>query len=142
MASLLPALFVGAQDIAGLRRSGCAGGYVVLSGVNAGQPGESISALSLPAGQSRTLSGRIGGFTVQSHPQPFTLQGASPVTGIRVTVPATPVRAGEAFALKVEVAPNTPVNSYTVGVRAVTQQQGRAIEASGTLELNVRPAAP
>ncbi|WP_221091622.1 hypothetical protein [Deinococcus aquaedulcis] len=140
VASLLPALFVGAQDIAGLRRSGCAGGYVVLSTVNVGQPGESISALSVPAGETRVLSARIGGFTPTSHPGAFTVEGASPVPGVRVSVPSAPVRAGEPFTVTVAVDRRTPVNTYTVGVKTVTQQEGRALEATGTLELNVRPA--
>ncbi|PTA68633.1 hypothetical protein [Deinococcus arcticus] len=142
VASLLPALFVGAQDIAGLRRSGCAGGYVVLAQARAGQPAESIRTLSVPAGQTRVLQARIGGFTPQSHPGPFTVEGASPVPGVRVAVPRTPVRVGDSFTVTVQVDPRTPVNSYTLGVRAVTRQGERPVEAAGTLELNVRPATP
>ncbi|MBZ9750018.1 hypothetical protein K7W42_03980 [Deinococcus sp. HMF7604] len=140
VASLLPALFVGAQDIGGLRRSGCAGGYVVLATLQGGQPGDSISTLSLPAGGTRTLSARIGGFTSQTHPGVFTLTGASSAPGLQVSLPRTQVRAGELFTLTVRASPATPVNSYTVGVRAVTTQQDHKAEATATLEVNVRPA--
>ena len=62
--------------------------------------------------------------------------------GVVVTVGLTQVHAGEDFPLTVRVLPNTPVNSYTAGVNAVITQDGKRIEASGTLELNIRPRQP
>lgn len=142
VASLMPALFVGAQDIGGLRRTGCAGGYVVISEVVNGQRGESISALALAAGTERTLTARVGGYTRQTHPGLFTVSGAASTPGVVVTVGRTQVHAGEDFPVTVRVLPNTPVNSYTAGVNAMITQDGKRIEASGTLELNIRPRQP
>ncbi|UBV42427.1 hypothetical protein LAJ19_12470 [Deinococcus taeanensis] len=142
LASLFPALFVGAQDIGQLRRSGCAGGYVLLTEPVNGQPGDSISSLSLPVGTERTLLARVGGYTAQTHPGVFTVRGASTAGGVSVTPGRTQVRAGEPFPVTIRVARGTPVNSYTATVSAATQQDGRKVEASGTLDLNVRPAQP
>lgn len=136
VSSLLPALYVGAQDIAALRRSGCAGGYIVFAPAG----GESLNSLSIQAGGARELTGRIGGFTPQTHPGQFTLQAQSNTPGLSVTLPKTSVRAGEIFPIQIRVEPKTGINTYTVGVQATTTQAGKALSAGSTLEVNVRPA--
>ncbi|GGO34420.1 hypothetical protein [Deinococcus humi] len=136
LASLLPALYVGARDIAGLRGSGCAGGYVVIA--PAGQ--ESISSLILRVGESRELTGRIGGFSARDYPGEFKLNGQGNAAGIVVTLPKTAVRAGEEFPLTVTVQPGTGINTYTVGIQGTSVRNGQTVSADGTLEVNVRPA--
>lgn len=136
VASLLPALYVGARDIAGLRGSGCAGGYIVLAPAGA----ESISSLTLRVGESRTLTGRIGGFSARDYPGDFKLNGQGSAAGVVVTLPRVAVRAGEVFPLTVTVQPGTGINTYTAGVQGTTVRDGRAVSADGTLEINVRPA--
>ncbi|MBB6017617.1 hypothetical protein [Deinococcus radiopugnans] len=136
VASLLPALFVGARDIAVLRGSGCAGGYVVLAPAG----GDSISSVTLRVGESRELTGRIGGFTAQDYPGEFTLSGQGSAAGIVVTLPKTTARAGEVFPLTITVQPGTGINTYTAGVQGRVVRDGRTISADGTLEVNVRPA--
>ncbi|OLV19505.1 hypothetical protein [Deinococcus marmoris] len=136
VSSLLPALYVGARDISALRGSGCAGGYVVIAPAG----GESISSLTLRIGESRQLTGRIGGFNVRDYPGEFKLNGQGSATGIVVTVPKTTVRAGEVFPLTVTIQPGSGINTYTVGVQATTVKNGRTVSADGTLELNARPA--
>ncbi|ANE44560.1 hypothetical protein [Deinococcus puniceus] len=140
VASLMPALSVGARDIGALRGSGCAGGYVVLSA--SGGPTDrssSISTLSLRVGESRTLSGRVGGYTPSTHPGLFTLAADSNTPGITVQLPKTQVRAGEVFPVTVSVKAGTGVNSYTVGVQARQIVDGKSVAAVGTLEVNARP---
>ncbi|GGR61911.1 hypothetical protein GCM10008959_24910 [Deinococcus seoulensis] len=141
LASLLPALYVGAQDIGGLRRTGCAGGYVVVSRLEGnGQAGGSVSSVSLVAGTSQELTARVGGYTQQTHPGVFTVRAQGSAPGINVTVTPERVRAGEPFRLTVSAAASAPVNTYTVGVSARTAQGGKTVEATGTIEVNVRPA--
>ena len=141
VASLLPALYVGAQDIGELRRTGCAGGYVVVSRVAAdGQPGGSISSLRLEAGSSVTVTARVGGYTTQTHPGVFTVQAQTAAPGVTVTPGRTQVRVGEDFPVTVTVPATTPVNTYTIGIGAREAGGDRPAEAAGTLELNVRPA--
>lgn len=140
VASLMPALSVGARDIGALRGSGCAGGYVVLSA--SGGPTDrssSISTLSLRVGESRTLTGRVGGYTPTTHPGLFTLAADSNTSGITVVLPKTQVRAGEVFPVTVSIKADTGVNSYTVGVQARQIVDGRSVAAVGTLEVNARP---
>lgn len=137
VASLLPALFVGARDIAALRGQGCAGGYIVF----APQGGSSVSTLTLPAGSSRTLTGRVGGYTARTHPGVFTLRAQSSAAGVTVTLPRATVRVGEVFPVVVTAAPDTGVNTYTAGVEATTTQDGRTDTASSALEIDVRPAS-
>ncbi|GGL82292.1 hypothetical protein GCM10010840_20010 [Deinococcus aerolatus] len=136
MASLMPALFVGARDIAGLRGSGCAGGYVVLAPAG----GDSVSSITLRVGESRELTGRVGGFTPQEYPGEFRLNGQGSAADIVVTLPRTAVRAGEVFPLTVTVQPGAGVNTYTAGIQATILKDGRTVSADGTLEINVRPA--
>ncbi|GAA5437954.1 hypothetical protein [Deinococcus aquaticus] len=141
LASLLPALYVGAQDIGGLRRTGCAGGYVVVSRLDsAGQAGGSVSSVSLVAGTSQELTARVGGYTPQTHPGVFTVRAQGSAPGINVTVTPDRVRAGQPFRLTVSAAPGAPVNTYTVGVSARTPQGEKTVEAAGTIEIDVRPA--
>ncbi|GAA0510931.1 hypothetical protein [Deinococcus depolymerans] len=141
VASLLPALYVGAQDIGQLRRSGCAGGYVVVSRPAVdGRAGGSVSSVALEAGSAVTLSARVGGYTPQTHPGVFTVQVQSSAPGVTVTPGRTRVRVGEAFPVRVTVSAATPANTYTVGIGARTVRDGQTAEATGTLELNVRPA--
>ncbi|MFK7602548.1 hypothetical protein ACI3L1_10090 [Deinococcus sp. SM5_A1] len=136
VASLMPALFVGARDISKLRGSGCAGGYIVIA--PAGQ--ESISSLTLRIGESRELTGRIGGFNEQNYPGEFKLSGQGSATDIVVTLPKTAVRAGEVFPLTITAQPGSGINTYTAGVQATTVKNGRTVSADGALEINVRPA--
>ena len=136
VASLLPALYVGARDIAVLRGEGCAGGYIVFAPAG----GASVSSLSLPVGTTRDLTGRIGGYTRTTHPGTFTLQAQSSTPGITVTLPRTAVRAGEVFPVRITAAPDTGVNTYTVGVQATTTREGKVASASSSLDIDVRPA--
>lgn len=134
VASLLPALAVGAADIGKLRTEGCAGGYLVLS-----EPGrKSVNRVQIREGGARTLSGRIGGYQVQGRPGPFTLRATSSNPLITVRVMPPQVRAGEVFSLSIEAAPKTPINLYTVRVSA--QQSTPGISGAETaLEVSVRP---
>ncbi|MBB5377417.1 hypothetical protein HNQ07_002909 [Deinococcus metalli] len=136
VASLLPALYVGARDIAVLRGEGCAGGYIVFASAG----GSSVSTLSLPAGSARDLTGRVGGYTPGTHPGVFTLEAQSSTPGLQVSLPRTTVRAGEVFPVRITAVPSAGVNTYTVGVRATTTQDGRTATASSSLEVDVRPA--
>lgn len=136
VASLLPALYVGASDIAALRRSGCAGGYIVFAPAG----GESVNSLSLMVGETKTITGRIGGFTTQTHPQAFTLQAQSSTPGVVITLPKTTVQAGEIFPVQISVQAGTGVNTYVVGVQASTAQGSKTVSANANLEVNVRPA--
>jgi len=140
VASLLPALSVGARDIGALRGTGCAGGYVVLS--VAGGPNDrssSISTLSLRVGESRTLTGRVGGYTPTTHPGLFTLAAESDTPGITVQLSKKQVRAGEQFPVQINIKEGTGVNTYTVGVQATQTRNGQSVAAVGTLEVNARP---
>lgn len=140
VASLMPALSVGARDIGALRGSGCAGGYVVLS--TSGGPADrssSITTLSVRVGESRTLSGRVGGYTPTTHPGLFTLAADSNTPGITVQLSKTQVRAGETFPVVVSVKADTGVNTYTVAVQARQLVGGKSVAAVGTLEVNARP---
>lgn len=147
-ASLLPALFVGVQDIGRLRGNGCAGGYIVFTAQGAGRAGESapaqksVSALSLMAGSARNLTGRMGGHRTQDYPEPFFLSARSSAPGVRVTLPQTRVRAGETFPVVVQAVAGTGVNTYTVVLTARSTQGERAVTAAGTLDITVRRAAP
>lgn len=135
VASFLPALAVGARDIGMLRATGCAGGYVVIAPAG----GRSVAEVNVRAGESLTLTARVGGYTPQSHPGTFALRTQSPAPGITLTLPRTSARAGEAVPLRVMVAGGTPANSYTVGVQGVQRREGQSFEALGTLTVNVRP---
>lgn len=136
VASLLPALFVGARDISALRSTGCAGGYVVLTQTD----GESISSLTLRVGESRELTGRIGGFNTQNYPGQFKLNGQGSAAGVVVTLPKTAVEAGEVFPITITIQPGTGINTYTAGVQGTLVKNGRTVSADGSLELNVRAA--
>ncbi|MFC6665695.1 hypothetical protein ACFP9V_10330 [Deinococcus radiopugnans] len=102
--------------------------------------GDSISSVTLRVGESRELTGRIGGFTAQDYPGEFTLSGQGSAAGIVVTLPKTTARAGEVFPLTITVQPGTGINTYTAGVQGRVVRDGRTISADGTLEVNVRPA--
>ena len=132
VASLVPSLYVSALDIGKLRTGGCAGGYLVLS--TAGE--KSVSRVQLRAGESRELQGRIGGYTRDTHPGTFQLQGKSSVPGIQVILPRPQTRVGETFPVRIVAAPGMPINTYTVNVVAT---QGQGIGAPATLEVDVRP---
>ena len=143
-ASLFPALFFGARDIAGLRNYGCAGGYLVI-----GPPGgKGVSELTLRAGETRRLALRIGGFDVKGRPDAFTLSAAA-TNPERASVPplkasldrSAGVRLGQSVPLTLSADLGGPTQQYTVTVNAV-QTGGRT--ASGTLTVNVqgRPKEP
>lgn len=135
VASFLPGLFLGARDIGELRTIGCAGGYVVIS-----TPGtKSVSSVEIPQGQTKELIARIGGFNKQTHPDPFTLQAASSTPKISVKLGKTQVYAGESFPLQVTVAPNAPINTFTVGVQATQMHGGKSVGANTSIDVNVRP---
>lgn len=135
VASFLPALAVGAQDIGVLRATGCAGGYVVIAPAGGG----SLTEVNLSAGETLDLTARIGGYTAQSHPGAFTLNTESATPGITLRLPRTTAPAGETVPLRVTVAAGTPPNTYTVGVQGVQRREGKVAEAVGTLTVNVRP---
>lgn len=135
VASFLPALAVGARDIGVLRATGCAGGYVLIAPAGGG----SVNEVNVRAGETLNLTARVGGYTPQSHPGPFTLSTESSAPGITLSLPRTAAPAGEAVPLRVTVAEGTPPNTYTVGVQGVQRQAGTVAEAVGTLTLNVRP---
>lgn len=136
VASLMPALYVGARDIGELRTTGCAGGYVVLA-----TPGtRSVSTLSLRGGESRELTGRIGGYTPQTHPGTFRLAAQSSTPSVVVTLPKAAVQAGEVFPVQVTVLKGAAINTFTAGVQATQMApDGRTLAADGTLEIDVRP---
>lgn len=137
VSSLLPALYVGAQDIAGLRRVGCAGGYVVF----APRGGESVSSVAVPRGGQTALTLRIGGYTPQTHPGAFALRAESSTPGVRVALAQPTARAGETVGMTVSVAPDAPVNTYTVGVQATQRRDGQTYVADASLDVTVRPVA-
>ncbi|MFC4638091.1 hypothetical protein [Deinococcus hohokamensis] len=137
LASLLPALAVGAQDIGQLRGRGCAGGYVVFT-EGTGAQARSVSSLSLTPGSTQRLTGRIGGYQRATYPEPFLLSAQSSAAGLQVSLPRTRVRAGESFPVIVQVAPGAAVNTYTAGVGARTTHQGKQIVATGTLDITLR----
>ncbi|MFC4426660.1 hypothetical protein [Deinococcus navajonensis] len=139
LSSLLPALALGAQDIGQLRGHGCAGGYVVFT-EETGQEARPVSSLNLTAGSTRRLTGRIGGYQRQTYPELFLLSAQSSAPGLLVKLPRTQVRAGEAFAVILQVQPGAAVNTYSAGVRATTTHQGQQLVATGTLDLNLRRA--
>lgn len=135
VASLFPALYLGVRDIGELRHIGCAGGYVIVA-----QPGgKSISTLTLGGGETKTLTGRLGGYTPQSHPGPFTLAAQSTTPDVTVTLPKTSVLVGEEFPIQVTARKGTPVNTYTAGINATGQKDGREVTASGTFGVKVNP---
>jgi len=141
VASLFPALFFGARDIAGLRNFGCAGGYVVISPVG----GKGFSEMTLAAGTSTPLRLRVGGFDVKTRPDRFTVaaQATNPLneTPAPVTVAVTQqtgVRLGQEVPVTVTADPGGPTQQYTVNVN-VTQDGGRT--ATGTLTVNVEGRA-
>ncbi|EYB67128.1 hypothetical protein DEIPH_ctg051orf0040 [Deinococcus phoenicis] len=135
VASFLPALAVGARDIGVLRATGCAGGYIILAPAG----GSSVSEVNVRAGDTLDLTLRVGGYTPQSHPGPFALSTASSAPGITLTLPRREAAAGEVVPLRVNVAANTPPNTYTVGVQGVQRRDTRSFEAVGTLSVNVQP---
>ena len=134
VASFLPGLFLGARDIGALRTIGCAGGYIVLA-----TPGtKSVSSLTLRGGETRELTGRIGGFTPKTHPEVFTLRGEATSPSLTVTLPKTQVKAGESFLVQITAAPNMPLNTFQAGVEARQTVGGKTYIADGLLEINVR----
>ena len=137
VASLFPALFFGARDIAGLRNFGCAGGYVVLSPVG----GKGFSETTLQAGSSQALNLRVGGFDVKARPDRFTVQAAAtnPLNAVPAPLSVTlgqssNLKLGQEVPLTISAAVNGPTQQYTLNVN-VTQEGGRS--ASGSLTVNV-----
>ena len=133
VASFLPALAVGVRDISLLRSTGCAGGYVVI----APEGRRSVGEVTVQAGGSLDLTARVGGYTPQSHPGPFALRARSSSPGITLTLGQTNAPAARPVPLRITVAPDTPVNSYTAVVQGVQRREGRTYEAEGTLTVNV-----
>lgn len=137
VASLLPALAVGAQDIGQLRGRGCAGGYVVFTEGRGGDR-RSVSSLNLAPGSTRQLTGRIGGYQRANYPEQFLLSAQISAPGLLVRLPRTQVQAGEPFPVIVQVGPGAAVNTYTAGIGARATHHGRQIVATGTLDLTLR----
>lgn len=133
-ASLVPALAVGARDIGVLRASGCAGGYVVMS-----RGGHPVAELVVDAGSTLDLTARVGGYSAQTHPGPFTFSSQVPAPGLSVSFGQAGAEAGQTVPLRVTVAPGTPANAYVLQVRAVQQAGQQTFEATGSLTLTVRP---
>ena len=137
VASLFPALFFGAREIAGLRNFGCAGGYVVISPVG----GKGFSETTLKAGESLPLRLRVGGFDVKARPDSFTVQAQATNPANSVPAPvevnvgqSSGVRLTQEVPLTVRAAATGPTQQYTVNVNVV-QEGGRT--AAGTLTVNV-----
>ena len=137
VASLFPALFFGAREIAGLRNFGCAGGYVVISPVG----GKGFSETTLKAGESLPLRLRVGGFDVKARPDSFTVQAQATNPANSVPAPvevnvgqSSGVRLTQEVPLTVRAAETGPTQQYTVNVNVV-QEGGRT--AAGTLTVNV-----
>lgn len=133
VASLFPALAVGARDIGILRASGCAGGYVVVS-----QGGDPVAELTVDAGTTLDLTARVGGYSVQTHPGAFALSTQTTAPGVSATFGQPQAAAGETVPMRVLISPQTPANTYTLNVRGVQRGEARDFEATGTLTLNVR----
>lgn len=133
VASLFPALAVGARDIGVLRASGCAGGYVVVS-----QEGDPVAELTVDAGTTLDLTARVGGYSAQTHPGSFAFSTQTTAPGVQATFGQAQAAAGETVPLRVTVAPDTPANTYTLNVRGVQRGEAQTFEATGTLTLNVR----
>ena len=138
VASLFPALFFGAREIAGLRNFGCAGGYVVISPVG----GKGFSETTVKAGESQVLRLRVGGFDVRARPDRFTVrvQATNPANSVpaplKVNVgQSSGVRLTQEVPLSVTAAASGPTQQYTVNV-SVVQEGGRT--AAGTLTVNVQ----
>lgn len=134
VASFLPALAVGARDIGVLRATGCAGGYVVVTPASGGK---SVSELNVRAGQTLDFTARVGGYTPQTHPGEFRLSTQSSTPGITLSLRDTGAGAGESVPLRLTVNPDTPPNTYTVGVRATQESGGQTYTADGVLTVNV-----
>jgi len=137
VASLFPALFFGAREIAGLRNFGCAGGYVVISPVG----GKGFSETTLKAGQSLPLRLRVGGFDIKARPDSFTVraQATNPANSVPAPVEvnvdqSSGVKLTQEVPLTVTAAATGPTQQYTVNVNVV-QEGGRT--AAGTLTVNV-----
>lgn len=142
LASLFPALFLGAREIGGLRALGCAGGYVVIGPAG----GRGLSELTLRAGEARELRLRVGGFEVKTRPDRFgvTLGGTNPQNSSRPPLTARlgqggDVRLGQEVPLRLWASPDGPTQQYTLQVRVVQQggtgESGRS--ADGSLTVNV-----
>lgn len=140
-ASFLPALLVSAYDIGQLRHLGCAGGYLIISEPS----GKQLSEMTLQAGQSRDLTGRIGGYQPDTHPGTFQLEGQSQSPDVVVTLPKAAVKAGEVFPIHVEARPGASSNRFDWGVRAAYQPTGSEaqhgqVATSGSVAVTVTPA--
>lgn len=135
LASLLPALLVGAHDMGQLRKQGCAGGYIVISQAGA----KATPSTVIKQGETRQFMGRIGGFRPETHPAPFQLKSASNNEKIIVMLPQKIVMAGQSFPIQIKILEDTPLNTYKAGVEAVQELNGKTIRASGTLEIDARP---
>ncbi|MFC6591389.1 hypothetical protein ACFP81_04750 [Deinococcus lacus] len=141
VASFLPALGVAAQDLGRLRASGCAGGYII---VTPQQGGQSVSETALKAGETQTLTGRIGGYGPPAYPEAFALSAKSALPGLQLSVSPAQVRAGEAFTVTVHAPKDMPLNIYDwtleakyLGVPPHKSRRGDAPTASALLKTNV-----
>ncbi|GHG11380.1 hypothetical protein GCM10017783_24650 [Deinococcus piscis] len=139
MASFVPTLLLSAQDIGQLRNLGCAGGYLIVS-----EPGgKQLSEITLAAGESRELEGRIGGYQRASHPGTFLLQGQSMSSDLVVDLPKTAVHAGELFPVRIRAKESAVSNRFDWGVQAKYQptpgESGNAakIETSGKVAVTI-----
>ncbi|WP_425146593.1 hypothetical protein [Deinococcus sp.] len=137
VASLFPALFLGARDIAGLRNVGCAGGYLVISPPG----GKGLSELTLRAGETRALQVRVGGFEVHKRADAFILSASASNPLHSGTPPLTTtlaqqsgVRLGQEVPLTLHAAADGPTQQYTV---TLTAEQAGGRSASGSLTVNV-----
>ncbi|SMB95438.1 hypothetical protein [Deinococcus hopiensis] len=136
VASLFPALGVGARDIGLLRASGCAGGYMLVLPQGGGR---SLSEVNVAPGGTLNLRLQVGGYTPQSHPGSFALRAASPQPGLTLTLPQAEAQAGENVPLQITAARSVPVNTYTLDLEGVQKRAGQTYQASGTITVNVRP---
>lgn len=130
LASFVPTLLLSAYDIGQLRNLGCAGGYLIVS-----EPGgKQLSEITLAAGQSRELQGRIGGYQRASHPGTFQLQGQTMSSDLVIDLPKTAVQAGEVFPVRVYAKESAVSNRFDWGVQAKYQPTPGESDRTGTLE--------
>lgn len=144
VASFVPTLLLSAYDIGQLRNQGCAGGYLIVS-----QPGgKQLSEVTLAAGESLKLEGRIGGYQPESHPGTFLLNGQSLSSDLVIDLPKTAVKVGEVFPIHIHALNTASSNRFDWGVQAKYQPPAGAsgaatqVEASSKLSVTILPPRP
>lgn len=126
LASLFPALGLGAMQIGQAREAGCGGAYLSL----VSERGRTLSRIVLPAGKEADFSASAGGF-----PETETVRWAADApAGVSVRF-SPPVSApGQVVQARVSLAPDTASNEYTVTIIATPQS---ALPAQGSFTLLV-----